>query len=148
VHPDATPACYGRSIGKFGRLGATARALTAFLRSDQVTEDANPAVTIVRHIVADWVSDAEELRHPMFAHGEHKAVGRPPTKQTAIHPLRRSVGCRVVNHRAIVSDPQAVCLSARPKMAGVQPFKSGFSVARDTAFDLGGRSVFFLKAST
>ena len=83
----------------------------------QVTEDANLALTAVRRIAANRVSDAQELRHPIFAHREHKSVGRTSDQADGDHRLSRSVSCGFTNHRAIVSDARAACLSARPKMA-------------------------------
>jgi hypothetical protein len=91
-------------------------ALTAFSSSDDATEDAHLAVTAIWHIAANWVSDAKELRYAIFAHGEHKSVGRA-SEQEDSDCLRRIVSCGVANHRAILSDARAVCLSLGPEMA-------------------------------
>lgn len=86
------------------------------LSSVDVTKDANVAVTAIGHIAGTWVSDAEELRHPIFGHREYKSVGWTSDEEDRGRRLRRSVSFAVTNHRAIVYDASPTCLSARPKL--------------------------------
>ena len=88
------------------------------LSSVDVTKDANPVVTAIRHIAENRVSDADELRQPIFGHREYKSIGWTSDEEEGDRLLRRTVGFAVTNHRAIVYYASPTCLSARPKMAG------------------------------